>query len=129
MRADRVDPHFHHGRRASRGSVEEVRGGRQAGHQADPVRSGHCRAAGTGARPVAGIRDHERDRRLLHGQKPGLFAFAGESFDKIKAGIAVRKGNAPLRSALAKALHEIRADGTYDKILAKWNLQMNRLEP
>jgi polar amino acid transport system substrate-binding protein len=63
------------------------------------------------------------------GQKPGLFAFAGESFDKIKAGIAVRKGNSALQSALAKALQEIRADGTYDKVLAKWNLQVDRLEP
>ena len=33
---------------------------------------------------------------------------------------AIRKGDDKLRARLDKALDEIRADGTYDKIYAKW---------
>ena len=35
-------------------------------------------------------------------------------------GFAIRKGDAKLRARLDKVLDEIRADGTYDKIYAKW---------
>lgn len=35
-------------------------------------------------------------------------------------GFAIRKGDDKLRARLDKALDEIRADGTYDKIYAKW---------
>jgi polar amino acid transport system substrate-binding protein len=38
-------------------------------------------------------------------------------------GMAVRKGNHKVRDALRSALQAIIADGTYDKILAKWDLQ------
>jgi polar amino acid transport system substrate-binding protein len=61
------------------------------------------------------------------GEQPGTFEFAGEAFDKIEAGIAVRKGNTELRSAVAKAFEQIRSDGTYDRILTKWNLQVDKL--
>ena len=33
---------------------------------------------------------------------------------------AIRKGDDKLRARLDKVLDEIRADGTYDKIYAKW---------
>ena len=35
-------------------------------------------------------------------------------------GFAIQKGNDKLRARLDKALDEIRADGTYDKIYNKW---------
>ena len=35
-------------------------------------------------------------------------------------GFAIRKGDDKLRARLDKVLDEIRADGTYDKIYAKW---------
>lgn len=35
-------------------------------------------------------------------------------------GFAIRKGNMALRDRLNKALDEVKADGTYDKIYAKW---------
>ena len=38
-------------------------------------------------------------------------------------GIAIRKGNSQVRDALRSALQAIIADGSYDKILAKWGLQ------
>ncbi len=49
------------------------------------------------------------------------FEFKGEPvFDNDKIAIAVRKGNDELREKLNKALAEIRADGTYAKINAKY---------
>ena len=49
------------------------------------------------------------------------FEFKGEPvFDNDKIAIAVRKGNDELREKLNKALAEIRADGTYEKINAKY---------
>jgi polar amino acid transport system substrate-binding protein len=55
-------------------------------------------------------------------QQPGAFQLAGEPFNRIKVGIATRKGETALHDALAAALAEIQKDGTYEAILAKWNL-------
>lgn len=38
-------------------------------------------------------------------------------------GIVVRKDNSPLESAITKALSDMRADGTYKKILSNWGVQ------
>jgi polar amino acid transport system substrate-binding protein len=38
-------------------------------------------------------------------------------------GIVVRKDNSPLESAITKALSDMRADGTYKKILTNWGVQ------
>jgi polar amino acid transport system substrate-binding protein len=35
-------------------------------------------------------------------------------------GIAIRKGNPELKAAMQKALNDIMADGTYEKISMKW---------
>ena len=56
------------------------------------------------------------------------FETGGEPFGEIECGIATRKGNAPLHDAIAKAFAEMQADGTYGRILAKWNLQLDELE-
>jgi two-component system cell cycle sensor histidine kinase/response regulator CckA len=45
---------------------------------------------------------------------------AGEAIDKSDSAIAVRKGNTELLSEINKALAEIKEDGTYTEILAKW---------
>lgn len=55
-------------------------------------------------------------------QQEGAFETVGEPFNKIKTGIATVKANKPLHDALAKAFAEVRADGTYDAILKKWEL-------
>ncbi len=39
-----------------------------------------------------------------------------------KHGMVVRKGDAAMAAALSEALKRIEADGTYDKILAKWHV-------
>ena len=53
------------------------------------------------------------------------FEFVGPGYNDPKfhgegAGIAVRKGETDLRNALNKAIEKIRADGTYEKINAKY---------
>lgn len=53
------------------------------------------------------------------------FAFFGADHNEVKyfgegAGIAVRKGDDDLRKAFNKAIKEIRADGTYDRLQKKY---------
>ena len=43
-------------------------------------------------------------------------------------GIAVRKASTALNEALQKAFDQIVADGTYDEILATWNLEAGKLD-
>ena len=58
-----------------------------------------------------------RDFEVVGGQiEPGPF------------GIAVRKADAALRDTLRTALRQIIADGTYGRVLAKWNLSEGALE-
>ena len=62
------------------------------------------------------------DNGILYGmasQNPG-YEVVGGAFTKEPYGIAVNKGQEPLKKALNKALKEIEADGTYDRILKKW---------
>jgi polar amino acid transport system substrate-binding protein len=61
-------------------------------------------------------------------QQPGTFAMAGEPFGQIKCGIATRKDAKGVHDAIAKALTDLQADGTYDKILAEWNLTGDALK-
>lgn len=49
------------------------------------------------------------------------FEVAGSPADAGPFGIAVDKGNAQLRDALKSAMDAIIADGTYTKVLQKWN--------
>lgn len=59
-------------------------------------------------------------------QQANTYAFAGAQFGKITAGIAVQKGSA-LKASVEKALGEIKADGSYAKILAKYGLSVDAL--
>ncbi|OAZ73606.1 transporter substrate-binding domain-containing protein [Lactiplantibacillus plantarum] len=62
------------------------------------------------------------DNGILYGmasQNPG-YEVVGGTFTKESYGIAVNKGQEPLKKALNKALKEIEADGTYNRILKKW---------
>jgi polar amino acid transport system substrate-binding protein len=61
-------------------------------------------------------------------QQPGQFAMAGEPFGAITCGIATRKDARALHDAITEALAAVRADGTYDKILAAWNLTGDALK-
>ncbi|MGA3231458.1 glutamate ABC transporter substrate-binding protein [Lactiplantibacillus pentosus] len=62
------------------------------------------------------------DNGILYGmaaQNPG-YEVVGGTFTKEPYGIAVNKGQTPLKKELNKALKEIEADGTYNHILKKW---------
>jgi polar amino acid transport system substrate-binding protein len=50
------------------------------------------------------------------------FQVVGRQIDPGPFGIGVRKEDAPLRDALRTALRQVIADGSYDRVLAKWNV-------
>lgn len=59
----------------------------------------------------------------LMGASPGVYATAGPEFESsTQIGMATRKGDAAMRAALAAALKEIVADGTYGTLIGKWQL-------
>lgn len=54
---------------------------------------------------------------------PDVFQMAGPPFkNNTQIGIALRKGDTALKQAIEKAVHEVVADGTYAKLLAKYHL-------
>jgi polar amino acid transport system substrate-binding protein len=108
--------------------------------------SGKCKSAG---KPEIKVRNFLRDSDALQqlgleqvdaygtttetvayitGKQADKYEVAGDPFGEILCGIATRKDNAPLHDAIAKAFGEMQADGTYSKILAKWNLQLDELK-
>jgi polar amino acid transport system substrate-binding protein len=56
------------------------------------------------------------------------FQVVGTQIDSGPFGIGVRKADAALRDSLRTALRQIIADGTYDRVLAKWNLSEGALK-
>lgn len=58
---------------------------------------------------------------------PNTFAVAGKPFHRILTGIGVRKDEKALTQAISQSLDEMRKDGTYMKILKKWNLEGDAL--
>jgi polar amino acid transport system substrate-binding protein len=55
------------------------------------------------------------------------YTIGGPPFRIVLYGIVVSKNNPALRAAVRSALVALIADGTYDKILAKWGLNMGAL--
>ncbi|WP_225048973.1 transporter substrate-binding domain-containing protein [Lacticaseibacillus kribbianus] len=62
------------------------------------------------------------DNGILYGmsQQDPDYVVVGGTFTKEPYGIALNKGQTNLRKALNKALQELRADGTYEKLINKW---------
>jgi polar amino acid transport system substrate-binding protein len=50
------------------------------------------------------------------------FEVVGEQIDPGPYGIGLRKDDAELQSVLQEALREVIADGSYDRVLSKWNV-------
>lgn len=59
----------------------------------------------------------------LQAQEPNTFALIGEPIASQQTGIPVSKSETQLRDAVLDALKSLQADGTYDKLLAKYKLQ------
>jgi polar amino acid transport system substrate-binding protein len=59
----------------------------------------------------------------LMNMEPNTFQILGEPFTTVHQGIAVSKKDKQLRDAIAKALKDMMADGSYDEVLKKWELQ------
>jgi polar amino acid transport system substrate-binding protein len=56
------------------------------------------------------------------------FEVVGEQVGSGPFGIGVRKEDAPLRDAIVNALRQVIADGSYDRVLAKWNVSDGALK-
>lgn len=61
-------------------------------------------------------------------QSNGALEVLDNQIDPAPYGIAIRKSSNPLRDALQKAFDQIVKDGTYAKILEKWDLSAGALE-
>lgn len=55
--------------------------------------------------------------------RPSDFKAKGRPFGLIGTGVGVRKGNTDVTSAIKRALDSMVADGTYKKLIEKWNMQ------
>jgi polar amino acid transport system substrate-binding protein len=55
-------------------------------------------------------------------QNPDQFELAGEPLEGVPVGLAVRKGDRELLMALRRAVSDMYADGTVERILQKWDL-------
>lgn len=53
-------------------------------------------------------------------QHPGTVKKVGKVMDKESYGFAVKKGNSALKKQINEGLKNVKADGTYDKLVKKW---------
>jgi polar amino acid transport system substrate-binding protein len=62
------------------------------------------------------------------GLEPNTYHPVGDKFTTLYQGMAFRKTDAGFRDAVADAFASLIADGTYGKLMAKWNLPGNAVE-
>ena len=105
------------GCRALQGRRQARRDGADA---ADRTRHRHVRGAGPGRRDVH--LDFRGCRRCSTKWPVKSRLPARNSNSTTSIGMAVRKGDKAMHDALEAALKEVVADGTYDKLVAKWKL-------
>lgn len=71
---------------------------------------------------VVAVYDNERVLSIYDAQENGVYLLK-DTARHTEFGFALRKDNPLLKQKLDKGLATIRQDGTYDKILAKWNAE------
>lgn len=60
-------------------------------------------------------------------RSPGTFKLGGPAYFKILTGIGLRKDSAKLRDAMQQAFDAMRADGSYEKLIATYHLESDSL--
>lgn len=60
-------------------------------------------------------------------KQKNTYQFVGGNYSTVTAGIAVKKGNSKLLNAMKDAFTAMQSDGTYTKILKKYNLERDAL--
>lgn len=55
-------------------------------------------------------------------QNPGQFEVGGQVFNAAPEGIVIRKGDTSMFNAVQSAFNSLKSDGTYTKLINKWNL-------
>ena len=60
-------------------------------------------------------------------KEPALFVTGGKPYYKILTGIGLRKDETQLQKAMQTAFNEMRKDGSYHKILVKWDITQDEL--
>jgi len=61
-------------------------------------------------------------------QHPGAFQVGGTVVNAAPEGIVVRKGDTSMYNAIKAAFDSLVQDGTYDRLLQKWNLMDNKCD-
>jgi polar amino acid transport system substrate-binding protein len=61
--------------------------------------------------------------------EPNTFVLLGKAFTQSLVGMPFAKADVPLRDAVKAAIERLQANGEYDKLLAKYGLQANKLSP
>lgn len=105
-----------------------------------------CESAGKPAMKIVGTegsadaRTQLRQKRLdaavqgsetlpyLLSLEPNTYVIVGQPFTQNYQGMAFPKKDTALRDAVAKALKEMLADGSYKAVLAKWGLEANAVD-
>lgn len=106
----------------------------------------HCEANGKPALKIVGTegsadaRTQLRQKRLdaavqgsetlpyLLNLEPNTYAIIGKPFTSVYQGMGFAKKDTELRDAVAHAFKEMIADGTYEEVLKKWELQDAKLD-
>jgi polar amino acid transport system substrate-binding protein len=75
----------------------------------------------------AGVRSMNTVPPLMQ-ESPGLYKPVGEPITRVVQGIGFAKGNTQLRHAVLVALQQLFGDGTYAKLLKKWDLERSAVQ-
>lgn len=78
-------------------------------------------------RSVAAMQGLESIPAIMNAE-PGTYRTVGEPLKSVYMGIAFNKADTQLRDAFVAALQKVMADGTYEKLVTKWELGLSALD-
>ena len=59
---------------------------------------------------------------------PDLFQEGVPAFSRILTGLGIRKDDPQLTAAVQQVISDMRSDGSYAQILAKWHVESDKLD-